>query len=444
MRWAGTGRVAVQIQAQAGSEPFVAARAFGDDTRLRIDPVDERAWLSPIRGERRRLSRTVLHMRIGSGGKWGRDPVWASFPMVMHRPLPENGVIKWAVVKLDRVGPREEWSVHITVALPETGSPPAGGSGAVAVHLGWLQTDRGLRVASWMDETGDAGHVYLGIGDRETTDSDGGRGGVLSGIRKADGLGATRDKNLDAARCALVAWLRANGMPEWMRAMTARRGSSLPTTAQAIAHLESWRSPGRLAGLALLWRRERFDGDAAAYSALKAWRYHDHHLWEWETSQRTGGIRRRREVFRCFAAKLAATYSTVILDDTNYSVIARRQAPEARGDAQQARANRQTACVSELRRVLVNAFAGRGGEVTTVPAMNLTLTCPECGVADPGNRDDARHMVACAAGHMESEQDKAALLNMLRRAGYDGAVDELVARRREVRRALRGGESEAA
>src|SRR5690606_27442140 len=81
-RWTGEGRIGVQIQ---GGMPAVAL-VGGDDTRLQVDAIDPRAW-SGTRSERRLHARTTLRIRIGSEG---RDPVWASFPMIMHRPLPTD------------------------------------------------------------------------------------------------------------------------------------------------------------------------------------------------------------------------------------------------------------------------------------------------------------------------------------------------------------------
>jgi Putative transposase DNA-binding domain len=441
-RWENEGLVGVQIQHQAGKADMLPCDLFGNDTRVRVDPVDARAWTSPVRGERRRLSRTVLHLRVGSEG---RAPIWASWPMIMHRPLPEGAVIKWVVVGVRRVGPREEWTCDITVDVPDVdvepndrGAPISGPRGsAVAVHLGWLETGSGLRVATWMDTSGETGELVIGKGGLDETDIDGGRGGVLSGIRKADDIRSIRDKNFNAARDSLVAWLREHDMVEWMRSLTIRRGLAVPSKAQALAYLSGWRSPARLASLARRWRDARFDGDEDVFASLESWRYHDYHLWEWECNQRIGALRRRREVYRRFAATIAGRYSTVLVDGVKLDGLARRPTTEASGEATAARTNRQSASVSELRNVLENAVSSQHGKATRIESAGLSISCPECGTKDDAHADVASHSFACTSCTFVRDVDKTALMNMLRRGGFDGAVDCIIERGKRVSVALK-------
>src|SRR5690606_22488963 len=86
-RWDGSGKLAVQLQNGLPVED-----AFGDDTRLQIDPVDPVAWNSPSRSERIHKNRTKVRIRIGSEN---RKPIWAELDIAMHRPLPKGGKIKW-------------------------------------------------------------------------------------------------------------------------------------------------------------------------------------------------------------------------------------------------------------------------------------------------------------------------------------------------------------
>lgn len=431
VRWSGEGRVGVQIQAQKGKPPFLSERVFGANTLLCIDPVDERAWLQETpRGERRRLSRTILRMRVGSDEK-GR-PLWAEWPMVMHRALPA-GVVKCATVSLRKVGPREQWTVEITV--DEAPSRPRCGTGTVAVHLGWLDVDDGIRAATWMDEGGDSGEVVLG--DAQLVTVDGGKqwqtpsgatlehmsmaGAVLSGIERASTLRSTRDKAFNEARDALLAWLHAHNVPEWMRVAT--------------SHLHAWRAAGRLAALALRWRKQRWDGDSDAYNALEAWRFHDHHLWRWEANQRTGALRRRREVYRQFAADLARRYGTLVLDDTKLNKIAKKKATEEPGEGTAPRANRHESGVSELRMCLTNAFKSRGGEVRIEESAGISITCPECGEAHEFHRDVVRHRTTCMSCTYTWDLDKTALVNMMASAGID--VSMVLARKKQADAAVR-------
>lgn len=395
VHWSGEGAVGVQLQGG-----MAATEVFTPDTRLRIDPVDDKAWLSDVRGERRRLSRTTLRMRVGSTG---RDPIWAAWPMVMHRALPEGGVIKKATVSLRMIGPREEWSVAITVDTSAVLARTDGGKGVVAVDIGWrAMPDGGLRVAVWQGDDGATGEIRLSAQ-------------VLGGLHKPEELRSIRDTAMNAALKVLVERLRVLGMPVWMRDLTGSRGSH-PTEAQALAYLAGWRSPVRLASLVLKWRDAKEPATpelCAVYETIEAWRYHDYHLWQWETSQRTGALRLRREVYRVAAAELARRYKTIVLEKFDLRAMAMKAPAEAPAENCVARSNRQVAATSELRLVLVNAFVARGGNEAHVPAQDSTRACPHCGLV---TAFDAAASVTrtCDCGET-MDQDASAAVVLLRR-----------------------------
>jgi transposase len=402
VRWEGEGRVAVQIQKKKKGpiNPFV------QNSWLRIDPVDERAWFSPIRGERRLHSRTVLRLRMETGDK--REPVWAAWPMIMHRSFPEGSIIKNAVVHLRMIGPREEWYVTFTVTFNGLiKRTPSTAHGVIAIDVGWRVMGSELRVATWTNDAGEVGELRLDAR-------------LLSSLQKADSLRSTRDENFNVARTRLVRALESFNLaspqvtqvtiPEWL--------------AHATQSLDQWRSQERLRKLALRWRTARFPGDEETYDALEAWRYHDHHLWEWETSQRTKSLRRRREFYRIFAAELARTYKTVVLEEFDLRKVAKRQdtlaqgqlsTPEGPSTAPQvpenetARHSRQMASISELRLTLQNAC-----QVVAVSAVNTTRTCNGCGFTE---KFDAASMVhhACGACGVIWDQDENAAKNLLDR-----------------------------
>lgn len=388
-RWTGEGEVGMQIQKGMTAERLVR------DRRLRIDPVDERAWYSESRGERRRLSRTTLRLRVGSAGR-RRDPIWAAWPMVMHRPLPKGAIIKGATVHLRRIGPRDEWSVTLTVVVPEMTSVRRCGSGVVAIDVGWRQmagenTDTELRIARWRSENGEAGELRL-------------PSWCIGGLRRAESLRSTRDQNLDLARPWFCSILRdqLDGAPEWFLAAT--------------KSIHAWRSSARFAALVLRWEKNRWPGDEAAYEALEAWRYDDHHLWAWESSQRTSSLRHRREVYRIFAADLARRFDTLVLEKFNKSALAKRPPTGAdeKAENEVARSNRQLVAVSELCLVATHAFTGRGGTAVQVPCEYTTLTCHACGVVE--RFDAAGHIShACSACGAGWDQDDNAAANLLTR-----------------------------
>lgn len=499
-RWCGEGSVGVQVH-QKGQKPkgskdvpmtvpeflngtgnaknWLHSTARGVETRpphsnpsveaARRRNAERRA--NSKRGNTRELR--DLHVRVDSTDSG--EPVMATFPMVMHRPLPPNAIIKRVVVQCRKIGPREEWYCCLTVAtegLLRDPAPTCGG--AVAVEIGWRTVPLdphpkrpgvprvGVQVARYLTTGGRAEPLVID----------------LTGLRKADELRSIREKNFNEARAALVDWLRENTVPEWMRALTVKRGSDLPSEAQAIAYLEQWKSQGRLAGLCLRMAAEGFGGDAAAYAKLRehlrstrhrgdtaaveavnvwraetglfdgeagamaarmeTWRYHDNHLWRWESDQRKKTERMRQDTYRVFAAKLASEHPRLLVSDAVYSEMARRPDVDGERTNETAERNRQGSAPGALREALVAAFKARGGEVMKVSAAGLSTTCPDCGSCDPGQRDNVGRMCRCVACQAEHDIDDTALLNMLRLGGETAAVVDIKTARKTIKDAIEG------
>lgn len=381
-----------------------------------------------------------LAMRVASEG---REPVMARWPIKMHRPLPSGAIVKRAAIYRRMIGPREEWSCAITLDVPPRTISAA--RGTVAVELGWHDSREargGIRVARWIDDEGNGGQLVLDAGSRGAANEVG--VGTRSAICKADEIRSGRDRDFDRARAELVADLRRLGVPGWMRALTVRRGVDTPSEAQALAHVAKWKSAARLAALALRWRQNRFGGDGEAFARLEAWRYHDRHLWAWESSQRKGSARRRRDDYRRAAASLADRYARVVFADVAFSEMSRR--PDADGDPHIAAVakNQKDAAPGELRLAVQQAVAARGGLFEKIPLSYLVplahgLEDDDCRPADLGNGGRGKkvdrgarcpacggraakivtdHLLDCRCGYQE-DLDVAACLVLLDAAGVD-------------------------
>lgn len=358
-RWSGEGSIGVQIQGGMSLD-----EACRDSTLMRIgDAVEPEAK----RRKRERLGiapRTTpaperfrsLHLRIGSNSD--RSPMWAVFPMVMHRPLPVGAIIKRATVHKRMIGPREEWSVTITLDVKACKPREECGHGAVAVNFGWRVQQDGMRVAFWRAEGEETGHE-LALSTR-----------TLEGLRKAAGIQAVRDKSFDVIRPVVATWfsdLRERGVvPEWAR--------------RDAATLHSWKSKERFQQFIRRWSKNRIDGDEECYNAAEAWRYHDFHLWEYERGQAVGSLRNRREIYRCFGAMLARKYGVLVIDDFDIADVAKLPSLGDESEANEtSRSNRFVAAVSELRGAVIESFESRGGKVVRVSAEHKTVTCHACG-----------------------------------------------------------------
>jgi hypothetical protein len=351
----------------------------GEDNRIRIERIDGRR--NPI-----------LHLRIGSEEK--RAPVWASFPMRLHRPFPPGSVVKRATVTVRRTGPRERWSVQFTLVLPDEVRIPINDH-RVAVDVGWRAMDDGTVRVGYLRGTDGYEHD-MRLPAR-----------LVEAFGRPDGLRRTRDKNFNAIRPELVAFLAANTVPDWLT--------------QATDTLPYWRSAGRLAALTHRWAQNRFPGDEAAYDALEAWRYHDHHLWSWECDERSKHLGHRKDIYRVMARQLANRYERLVLEDFDLREVAQIPPPDSEEqDIAAARANRQRIAISELRLCLVNAFTG--ARVDKVSAVDSTHICHACGALE---EFDAAAKVdhTCSGCATTWDQDKNACCILLTRsepAGDDG------------------------
>lgn len=239
--------------------------------------------------------------------------------------------------------------------------------------------------------------------------------GEIDELRLRQSLQSTRDTNFNDARDQLHDWLKQHDMPDWMRLRTVKRQydengkeieRAVPSKDQALAYLKEWESQGKLAALVHTWGSNRFPGDSDMFAKMEAWRYHDKHLWCWESSQRRGALRMRRELYRRFANKLANEYQTVLLEDFKLSDVAKKEPKDSKKtENAQARSNRVLAAVSELRNCIVHKF--HGARAQKVPCRNTTRTCHVCGVVETFDAAKERTH-KCCNGHVWDQDENAA------------------------------------
>lgn len=328
-RWTGDGAIGVQLQGGAAVDDIID----GSDTRLQIDTTPQ-----PIPG---RTGKPRPRVRVRIGSTETRDPIWAEWPLILHRPLPDARV-KQAKVVARKVAHQIAWSLHLTLELPDETVLEPCGEGMVAVDLGWRREAETLRAGGWSD--GERGEDLL-LDPR-----------VVGQLRKAADLRSIRDRALNTLRSALLDWREAQDpLP--------------PEHGEQLRWLPQWRSPARFAALAHWWRAHRIAGDEDIVERLEAWRTQDKHLWLWETHARRGAIARRRDQYRVWAAMLARRYQTLVIERLDLRAMAQIPVPESERESHpRARAQRFAAAPSELRTAMVNAFRRRGGRVVSVPA----------------------------------------------------------------------------
>ncbi|GIV82865.1 MAG: hypothetical protein KatS3mg051_2219 [Anaerolineae bacterium] len=131
-----TGEGAVSVWFQHG---LPTSWVWGRDSRLMMDPLPAGVWETHRTHHDPRL-RTTVRLRVGSTTE--RQPIYVVAMVVMHRPLPEEGLIRHASIVRRRIGGRVRYQLCITVAVP----PPAPRTSGdvIGVDVGWRRLADGM------------------------------------------------------------------------------------------------------------------------------------------------------------------------------------------------------------------------------------------------------------------------------------------------------------
>ncbi len=350
-RWNDKGSIGVQIQKGMSVDALFSC----EDTRLRIEPVPADTWTGS-RAKRRRQSRTRVHIRMGSQGK-RREPLWASFNLILHRPLPDDGVIKNAWVQKRRIGLRLRWELCITLESRTFVVPSVDIGRTCGIDVGWRK----------MDEAGTLRVAYVvgsdGYHEEILTPSN-----IWSALDYANDLRSLQDHAFDEAKERLMAWMKGKRrrLPKWLKEKT--------------SHLHMWRSSRRMAKLVWKWKKSRFSGDEEIMEMLLAWRRRYRHLYGWECNQRSKAEGRRNEHYRVIAHRLAQRYGTFVLEDFDLRKMSR--SPEVEDEDEMSkglRRQKSVAAVSEFRAALKLAASNAGASIIPRPSPYTTMMCHACG-----------------------------------------------------------------
>lgn len=410
------GRIGVQIQGGMS----VAELLGGEDTRLRLvdAPESYRGRRTSARGLRRCATK-LLYVRVGSEG---RAPVWAVFPLILHRSIPSEATIKGATVSLRVEGMRELWTANLTYVREAVPMPQH--AGVVALDLGWRKRpDASLRVAYWADDQGGHGEILMPPLIRDQ-------------LRRARDLREIQDRHFNRA----VRWLQ--------RWLSVADGDALPLwLARERTTLGQWRSHARLRDLVLRWRDARFGGDRRIYEALERWMHRSRHLVQYEDGARSNALRARREVYRMAAVQIARQYGAVVIEDFDLNKAKRLHAPEQEADAPRAqRAQLHASAPGELRQAITQAVRRDGGVIVSLSAIGTTSHCHACGgICEWDQADEISHVCEhCGAAWDQDHNAAVNLLGAFTRERLGDAKNAVVARetsKRSKRFAKRGAAS---
>lgn len=402
-RWTGEGQVSVQIQGGCS----VARLLAGEDTRVQLlgDGIYR-----------------TLRLRIGTdpAPEAKRAPVWAEWPMKLHRPLPEGGTVKVATVSLRRRGPALVWTAELSVDCDEIRDDrPA--RGVCGLDLGWRRLPKAqggvVRVGSWVGDDGAHGEIVvppeLERRLRYPQALRAIRCRALDRLKEAVPPGSAEPGSAITVADVLPHWIATHAPPEW-RAERCR----------------DWRSPERWARLLRRWLREPIADGEWYLAELRDWERQDRHLWQWEDDQRARAERCRREIYRVAARDLARRYRWIAVEKLDLRAhshapeVGEELGPDTNADMTGAEYQRQAsmslrvlAAPSDLRKWMRNAFCA---DLIEVLAAGTSEMCPDCGHSQDVGQD---LRVTCVVCGRAADRDERAARNILAR-GRERADDD--------------------
>src|SRR5271157_3269752 len=385
------------------------------------------------RGEWRRAERTTMRIRVGSMPD--RSPIWAEFPMIMHRPLPDDAKIMGAVVTRRKTGIYRPWTWHLCITCEskkfDCAVPLPDQQGTSAINFGWRMMGNQLRVAMVKDEHGNVEEILLpaSVSDR---------------FRKCNDLKSIIDKQFNIAREELTGWMktRKSPLPDWFlqsfagkkknrkwkmwnEKEDAKKDIEIPSLGQAIQNLSLWKSPSRLARLVGNWSGLRFKGDDVILPSLHGWRKKWMHLEDWNIHNRCNALNIRDDFYNKTAVRLTRAKKELIIEDFKKKRVVERPLPEEETEGSQiAREHRMWAAISMFQLAIKQAGVKYHCAVNLVKSKNNTQRCSFCGEVNSFNA--AKELVHTCTGCGETwDQDGNNVVNIEKRAA-SGQVVPLV------------------
>lgn len=411
-RYDGTGEIAVQIQ----SSNKDGVTRGGLTTEGLLACKDTRARLEHCKGRYYRL-----HLRVDSEG---RAPVWASWPVVLHRPLPPGANIKWVVAQRIRAPHRGTlghpdcgftWQVLFIIESTSFIVPLRTSGHVGAINFGFRKLDEAgsLRVGYVVGTDGTRREITLeSYGPRERHSGryqyPSGRErrhrpSVRVGLQFADKKRSQRDTEFNAIRKKLMA--ARDTAPEWLQ--------------QATETLPHWRNPAKLHRVRVRWAGERYDGDGEIFAAVDSWARADRHNMQHEVGCRERAYAARTAMYRSIARELCLQFREIRIPKSALAKLRIKRRADQEGESEletsQRRQLNDAAAYSFIQALRLMAQNTGAVIVECDPAYisSVHFTCGEKCNADmrPSIEVQCEH-----CGHT-FDQDENAALNLLASGG---------------------------
>lgn len=380
----GNSRITNTLQGGADVEHLFD----GSLSQVMIRPPSGRAWSAESRGERRRLQRTRLTATVFVRSGERRSVTW---PMVMHRPIPDDCRVKEVIITRRRVGERWKWAASfICTRAPGSAASLPAAAKPLAVDIGWRRVPDGLRVATVSAADGLPNFVVL-------------QKDLLEAFTFADEL---RDRVQTSASVGL----------ELLQTTDATRFEQ--PYQKLLVTLQN-REGGRFTALREFSWGPFFTAQSREVlgDEIAAWRKEYTRLVTWLSNHQRKVVSRRNHQYHNAAIEIMEGASSIVINDLKFADIGRRslRSDETNFLPQRVNYYRVAAAPSELFRCLKLQAAKRGipfsREVVPSP-----IGCPECGSTLRKTRADAMPQI-CEACGTSFDQDVTTCRSLLAQVG---------------------------
>lgn len=314
-----------------------------------------------------------------------------TWPIIMHRDLPTDGLIKYVDVLRKRVGSRFVWSCSITLEVDAEAAPlplsthfPCASCG---IDLGFRQFNSELRVATLADCDGKFKHYMLDV----------------KALNHADKIEST----LDSAAYDVWSKLRPiiselSSYPENLRERLIgmlKSGAKAPTRSMRTLHNKLLEDPSLIPD---------------ALPILEAWLGETRLLFKEMYDLRAKALNRRRDQYRKIAREVASTYALVRISDMSLKDMSKTQRDDGTSSrlVPMARKNRFRSALSELTLFIKQACEKSGSTFEKIKSSYMTRCCNTCGHINSVD-DGTLIMITCDACGEIADRDQNAALNLL-------------------------------
>lgn len=385
----GTGKYAVRRTGGFSLDDVMTGRlSFVSIQALPLAIFDGLSERSQRSRARHHLTMLVHKTNSEEGTKIRHEITW---PIILHRPLPDDCLIKQIQVMRKRVGDRFEWICSITVDTPDVlkamlDSPSISVCG---IDLGFRQVKNDLRVATLADSSGRLRYYTIDKNWLDSMDYVESIQSDLSGT--ANSVWAQLrlilkelDEYPESLRERITGMLKA-GAKTPIRAMLAMQktlSNEPDLIPDALALLDDWKKRIR--------RRTK--------------EMHD---------LRDKLINRRKDIYRNIACEIARNHSLVRIANLKLKDMVKVKRNDGTDTklTDIARKNRNRASLAELTLYIQQACIKNGVAVEKFDTTYMTRTCSQCGHLNPANTGNL--LLSCEGCGAEYDQDDNAARNYL-------------------------------